>query len=353
MGKRALFLFTEVYSSFGGIQNASKQLMKVFAALDFDETALILNDDKAPAEDCPAEVSFYRRSKFRFVAAALRRARKTRADWIVLGHANFAPLVPLLKLVSRSKIAVVLHGIEVWTRRNLLVRIGLRMSDALTAPSRYTRDQFCATNGFAPERVDVVPWFTDTPEVAPHDGGGDGIIAVTRLSRGDVYKGVGELLRALALLQTRGLTVPATIVGDGELRPQYETEARDLGLVQVRFTGSVSDEALELLMRSSDMFVLPSTKEGFGIVYLEAMRFAKPVICTAVGGQVDIVEHGKTGIVVPPGDVTALSDAIATLWLDASKRQQFGSSGNARLRSVFSFGSIQTFWHDVLARRAA
>ena len=149
------------------------------------------------------------------------------------------------------------------------------------------------------------------------------------------YKGADVLLEALT-----GIDAVAFFVGDGPQRAALAAKADSLGLSnRVRFLGEVSGEQLSALYRACDLFVLPSLtrQEAFGVVQIEAMACAKPVISTDLGtGVAWVNQHGETGLVVPPGNASALHDAIAQLLADAPKRLAFGRAGAERARSVFN-----------------
>ena len=149
------------------------------------------------------------------------------------------------------------------------------------------------------------------------------------------YKGVDVLLRALP-----DLTARAVIVGEGPLRGELEVLARDLGIAdRVRFAGNASGDELTALYHACDLFALPSvTKaEAFGMVQLEAMSCRKPVICTDLPSGVPWVnEHGVTGLVVPPRDVSAFAAALQSLLEDPQLRKTMGENGRARVLREFS-----------------
>ena len=144
------------------------------------------------------------------------------------------------------------------------------------------------------------------------------------------YKGVDVLLRAVD-----GLDAITLLVGDGPLRATLEHQARELRLSRVRFLGQVSDRALTALYHAADVFVLPSVTraEAFGVVQLEAMACGVPVVSTDLPSGVPWVnQHGKTGLVVPPGDVDALRQALQTLLTDRRRRKALGEYARERER---------------------
>jgi glycosyltransferase involved in cell wall biosynthesis len=103
------------------------------------------------------------------------------------------------------------------------------------------------------------------------------------------------------------------------------------------FHQDISDDELAGYYKRCALFVLPSGQEGFGIVFLEAMRFAKPCIGGNVGGTPEVVEDGQTGLLVPFGDVDALERALDRLLADSALRKQMGIAGRRRLLTQFVF----------------
>src|SRR6266567_2967760 len=132
-------------------------------------------------------------------------------------------------------------------------------------------------------------------------------------------KGVSHLVDAVSLLRS-GVDVRLVIVGDGPERARIEARVREQGLDgRVAVRGRVSDAELQAAYAAADVFVLPAVMdrrgdtEGLGVVLLEAMNHRVPVIASAIGGITDIVEDGVSGLLVPPGDGTALAAALARL----------------------------------------
>jgi glycosyltransferase involved in cell wall biosynthesis len=143
------------------------------------------------------------------------------------------------------------------------------------------------------------------------------LLSVTRLDENDRYKGIVTVLEALAMVEDPSLHY--VVAGSGNDREFLERIARRLQLAdRVHFIGGVTDGQLAELYRSCAAFVLPSGKEGFGIVFLEAMYFEAPVIAAAEKGAVDVVQHDSTGLLVPYGDTVALKAAIERVLVDTA-----------------------------------
>jgi len=150
------------------------------------------------------------------------------------------------------------------------------------------------------------------------------------------YKGVDVLLNAFSTVTGAELV----IVGDGPLEAQLKSQAKQLKIENnVRFAHGVKDDELPRYYAKCDVFVLPSVmkSEAFGLVQLEAMAFGKPVINTSLPGGVPYVSiNARTGLTVPPSDVSALVNAMQKLVNDPTLRKQYGKAAHKRVRDAFS-----------------
>ena len=220
-----------------------------------------------------------------------------------------------------------------------------RWADRLMAPlttvticvSERERSAGLAAGTCRAERTVVIPTAVDTAATEParRDGRPPRIVAVGRLA---APKDPVTLVRALAAVH--GAPFSAQIVGDGPERPAVEREIRGAGLEHaVELTGERHD-VLRLLV-DADVFVLSSRSEGAPISILEAMAAGLPVVASNVGGVAEIVEDGTTGVLVPPGEPTALAAAIAPLLVDATLRVRLGDAGRTRVRERFDVVQLQ------------
>ncbi len=164
-------------------------------------------------------------------------------------------------------------------------------------------------------------------------------------------KGHTFLLSALARLRQTYADVHLLIVGDGALRPALISQVAEEGLATaVTFTGTRAD--MPDILAALDIVVLPSLWEGLPNVVLEAMAAAKPVVATAVGGTPEVVVDGITGLLVPPGDVAALAEALAALLADPARAKTMGAAGRQHVESHFTLAQTvkaienvyQTLW---------
>lgn len=179
------------------------------------------------------------------------------------------------------------------------------------------------------------------------------VLFVGGLDTPHYFKGVDVLLRAVALLDNPD--VKLLVVGDGDLRPAYERQAAALNLqAQVRFCGRVSDEMLPLHYALCDIHVLPSTTmgEAFGVVLLEAMASARPVIASALPGVRSVVDDGQNGYLARPGDAGELAAKLRLLLDDPDGRRAMGQCGRMKAETRYAWGQIarqlETIYMEVL-----
>jgi glycosyltransferase involved in cell wall biosynthesis len=189
------------------------------------------------------------------------------------------------------------------------------------------------TEGFDEETFEIVHYgIASTGDATPYRGREPRMLCIGRLIP---IKGHLVLLRALAQARARVPGVTLDVAGRGPLEPALKAYARELGVEDaVRFLGFVSP--IQQAVEASAIVVVPSLGEGFGMVALEAMERARPVIASSVGGLPEIVADGESGLVVPPSDAEALADAIVTLAGDLPRAAAMGEVGRVRALTQFT-----------------
>lgn len=167
------------------------------------------------------------------------------------------------------------------------------------------------------------------------------VLFVGALDRPHYFKGVDVLLRAFSRIPDAQLKL--VVVGDGDLRPQYMRLATELGIApRVIFQGRVSDEDLPGHYAMSDLVVLPSVTmgEAFGIVLLEAMACATPVIASNLPGVRSVVEDGVNGVLVEPNDPADLAQKIQAMLDDPALMRQMGQAGLSKVKTTYAWDAI-------------
>jgi glycosyltransferase involved in cell wall biosynthesis len=257
---------------------------------------------------------------------------------VVAMHLHLAPLA--LPLVKRgARLAVFLHGIEAWIPLSGLRTRALEHPALLLANSHHTINRFKKANPVFADAV-IQTCLLGVPEsestaTQPTIAGPYALI-VGRLSSQERYKGHDVLLQLWRETTKVYPTARLIIAGDGDDRVRLENEAKGLGLTDaVSFLGRVTDEQLESLYRDCSFFVMPSSEEGFGLVFLEAMRAGKACLATK-GAAEEVIEDGVTGVIVPAHDRKALLTAITAFFRDPEMLTRMGRAGCERYRTHFT-----------------
>lgn len=320
-----LALVTDGFGGHGGIARYNRDLLTALSACSTVSRVIALpRHAAAPPGTMPAKVRQAApvESRAAYIAAAIRAARQHGPfDTILCGHLYMAPLAAMLASAWRRPLWLQVHGIEAWDRPGALVRKATARAGMVTSVSRYTRRRFLGWADVAPEIVRVLPntfdaSFTPGKRSAHLERqlGVEGrrvLLTVSRLDERESYKGIDRVLRALPRVLARYPDAVYVVAGEGSDRPRLHAMAVTIGVADhVRFTGHVPPDALADHYRLADAFVMPSTGEGFGIVFLEAAAAGLPVIGGHLDGSTDALADGAIGTLVDPRDDTAIADAL-------------------------------------------
>ena len=215
-------------------------------------------------------------------------------------------------------------------RADVIVALSEREADLLAARLRTPRDRFVVI----PNGLDLDAYGAGEPRAT------SARIELLSVGQLQAYKGHEHLLAAVARLAPTFPTLRLTLVShDHTLRPELERRCRDLGIDdRVTFDGPLATADLIERYRACDVYVQPSLAEAFPVTVLEAMACGRPVVATDVGGVAEQV--GDTGLVVPPGDVVALADAIGQLARSVDRRRELGSLALERSRRLYDGRAI-------------
>ncbi|HUN78658.1 MAG TPA: glycosyltransferase family 4 protein [Solirubrobacteraceae bacterium] len=270
-------------------------------------------------------------------AAALREALAFRPHATLSAHIVASPAAALAARAVGSRTVQYFYAKEI-PRRRRLAAFAARRAQACIAISSYS-ERLVAETGAGEADVRLIPPGVDLPEdPSPRPAGRPTFLTISRLE--DRYKGHDVLLEALPAVRARVPDAQWVVIGDGPLRPELQARARAQGVADaVRFLGAVDDGERDDWLRRADLLAMPSrlpgeglAGEGFGIVYLEASAYGKPVVAGNVGGAVDAVADGESGLLVDPTDARAVADAISMLLLDRALAQRLGGAGAERAR---------------------
>lgn len=322
---------------------------------------LIATDNEADLRNADLElpnleIETFAHNRIAFLRRFSRLALTQRFDLALVGHVNYASMGWALKKTdSRVRYGVMLYGIEAWNRLPRFKRLALQQADFFISISEYTRDRAVAANGLNPERVYVLPnaleWgdlMTTEPTVSVPASGAR-LLSVCRLDNKERYKGVDKVIEALPAVAKLVPDIEYVVVGGGSDLERHKVLAETLGVAnRVKFVGSLSHEDLQASYRDCDLFVMPSAGEGFGFVFLEAMRYGKAVVAAASGGAPEVVQDGVTGRLVEYGDEQQLTECLVDLCRDPSERRRLGHAGYQRLNEKFTFPQFKQKLTEIL-----
>ena len=319
---RTLLIAPEIFASEGGIARILRAYLKALCDLAPPGGAvrlLALNDSRIAsfdfrrsANDRLEEWFVCSRDKSRFVRAALRLSRG--CDRLVCGHVAQLPVAWLAKRLNpRLRYYLVAHGIEVWRPFNFTERLALRGAERILCVSDFTRRELLKNCPLPEGRAVVLhntldPWFEIAPG-RPLATCPPAILVVTRLSAADHYKGVESMIEAMPAILAAIPAAKLRIIGRGDDLPRLQSLRDKLNLTDaVEFLGFVDDPRLAQELRECRLFALPSKKEGFGLVFLEAMAHGRPCLGARAGGVPEVITPG-TGVLVDYGDVPGIATA--------------------------------------------
>ena len=292
-----------------------------------------------------------------FVLAAWLAALRDRPRLVLASHPHFLPaMLPLRRL--GIKVVCSAHGVETWSRIEGPRALPFAQADGLLPVSQFTAGHLLRQVGVRADRIEVVP-NTYTEGAFSPGGAADGlrqrhglqprqpvIFTLGRMASAEGYKGHEVVMQALLLLRERYPGLHYLIGGEGDDQPRLAAVASRLGLASfVRFAGRIRAEELADHYRLASVFAMPSTGEGFGIAFLEAMACGVPCVAGNADGSVDALDGGRLGFLVDPRDPSAVAAA-----LDAAL-----SRGDARpwLRSptLLQAEVKACFGNEIFARR--
>jgi glycosyltransferase involved in cell wall biosynthesis len=340
-----LLLAPELFATEGGIPRILRLYLKALCELSEPSgnvTVVALNDATFDSRDLRrysnarlADWAACDRSKIAFVKAARRMSAN--ADLIVCGHVAQLPVAWAMKKLRRKKIhyTLVAHGLEVWRRFNRLEIAALRGADRIWCVSEFTRRELLrnakiplTTTVVLPNALDP---HLDIKEISRAPVEYD-ILTISRLNHADSYKGVDHLIEALPAIRREIPAARLRVVGRGDDLPRLHEAVKRLQLGRaVEFLGFVNDTELKRELTACRLFALPSQKEGFGLVFLEAMAHGKPCLGAHDGGTPEVITP-ESGVLVNYGHVPALASAC----VDALRRAWDPQAIRARA-AVFSY----------------
>ena len=315
-----LALVTDAFGGRGGIAQYNRDFLGALAQAGLASITVLPRhtpDSAVPPQSIRQMPA--RPGRAAYSVAALRIALFQSVNVVFCGHLFMASLAAEVARLKGAKLILQTHGIEAWSRPSRMQRAALEQADLVLCVSRYTRAAVLSWAAIAPERALVVP-NTVREAFTPGDGstwrrtlgGGKQILlTVGRTDSRERYKGQDRVIAIISDLVAKGHDICYVVVGEGDDRSRLQALARNAGVSdRVRFLGAQELPSLIETYRAADLFVMPSTGEGFGVSFLEAMASGTTAIGLDVAGARDALADGELGTVVAE---TELSAAIARL----------------------------------------
>jgi phosphatidylinositol alpha-1,6-mannosyltransferase len=364
-------LFTNLFG-IGGVQEAGRLTAMALGEIASARGSLveILSLNDPPGEhtvpNCDFRITFvgFGGNKTRFVLSAIYKALQTprqRAPVILAAHPHLALLASWMHRANPDFQTIVMtHGIEVWTRLSPRRLHALQKARIVLAPSSYTAQKIADTQAIPASKIRRLPWplnprflhlcanVSELPLRRDFPRGRI-ILTVGRWAAAEGYKGTDALILAVARLRPTNPDLHLVALGGGDDLPRLRKIVAERQLVdQVHFLENLSQEEVAACYANADVFALPSTGEGFGLVFLEAMAFAKPVVGVAAGGTPDLVQDGINGLLIPPDEPELLAESLHRLLQDGSLRKRLGEYGAAMVRREYQFNAFRTALEQLL-----
>jgi phosphatidylinositol alpha-1,6-mannosyltransferase len=329
-----LLLFSGLDPKQGGVQVSGINVVPAFEGTVLrgivygaDPEATLENADSALIET----------RKPRLVARLLQR--RWTADVALVWHIGVLKLLPFLR-GFRGRTILFLHGIELWRSHGWLTRRLLRHVDLFLSNSDYTWKRFQEHAPFLVGRPHITtPLGVGEPLQGPSPlpGSRPSAVILGRIDKGEDYKGHRELITAWPDVLATLPDATLEIVGDGDLRPDLEVLAQKAGLAgSVRFHGRVSEEVKAKLIAGARCLAMPSRGEGFGLVYLEAMRIGRPCLVSNCDAGREVVNPPEAGLAVDPGSTAELVAAILRLLTSGDEWNRWSVAARRRYEDFFT-----------------
>jgi glycosyltransferase involved in cell wall biosynthesis len=246
----------------------------------------------------------------------------------MFSHINLAVVGLLIKLIHpQTKLLLQAHGIEVWGNQSFIKKLFLKNADFILAVSEFTRNKIIKKHEIEPSKCLIFPNSLDpyfniiaNPELKKSlkskyhiQNEHQVLITLTRLASSEKYKGYDKVIHALYQLHKKGKKFKYLILGKYDPL-EFERISQLINSLnlqnQVILCDFIEDHEISSYFELADVFIMPSQKEGFGIVFIEAMACGLPVIAGNLDGSVDALKNGTLGTLINPNDENAIINAI-------------------------------------------
>lgn len=374
--KNILFLTLRTFSATGGIEKVCRVAGKAMNDYTSDrhETLNVYSmyDEKQTNTEPyfpPYEFKGFSTNKFSFVLNAWQKGIKSRV--VVLSHINLLLPAYLIKLFSpKTKLILIAHGIEVWKPLSSLKQKMLQKADLILPVSHFTKEKMKTLFNLPEKNFNVLNNCLD-PFLPPPADESAGInyrkqynidtndivlMTLSRLSAKEKNKNYDKVLAAIKKLKLEFPYLKYLFVGkyDAEEKERLDILIDSLGIKgSVIFTGFVPDTEIAFFYNMADIYIMPSEKEGFGISFIEAMYYGKPVIAGNRDGTTDALLNGQLGTLIDPRSEQEIMDAIKLVICNKTSRlaSQYGQAFTVNrelLQKNFGYEIYKGKWGKIL-----
>jgi len=326
VNKKILFIASGLLNT-GGIEKYNQNLLKAILESGYSVKIISRNDIEDRFSNVPlisyGYIKYNLIKKIIFSLRILWEAFLYHPDIIICGHINFSPLCYMISRFINIKYIVLTHGIDVWHVDNKLKIEGLKEACLIATVSNFTKNKIIKQIPEVKNKIKLLPNTIDDsifyPKPKPiyllkrHSLKKENkiILTVARLKKTEKYKGYYKILDILPDIVREIPEIKYILVGSGNDLENIQKYIKEKNLEKmVILTGHVPDNKIADYYNLCDIFVMPSKKEGFGIVFLEALACGKPVIAGDKDGSVDAVLNGKLGTLVNPDNLEEIAKSI-------------------------------------------
>jgi phosphatidylinositol alpha-1,6-mannosyltransferase len=338
----------------GGVQNYTKTLVRSLEQFLGKENVCLLAVPAEPRLSPDGEFSLSPFVKARFLAGSVSKAISWRPELVICAHVGVAPVGRIIQRAMGAPYWVILYGIEVWGDIGAAKVRALCDAEKLVTISNFTFSAAKARHSLTNANVSLLPPSIDitaeqnpsAPVSSEPESGAPIVLTVGRLVASERYKGHDVMLDAWPAVLNRVPGAIYCIVGNGDDRPRLEARARELKVTDsVRFAGAVSNEELRDWYHRCRVFAMPARTdldpraprgEGFGIVFLEAMMYGKPVVGPREGAPGEFIHSGEHGLLVNPADAAEVANALVELLENEERASQMGRAARTWVIQEFS-----------------
>jgi phosphatidyl-myo-inositol dimannoside synthase len=340
---QVLFLALKVFSATGGIEKVCRIAGKALYEFSLENNVKVklmsMHDHAQQANDnpyFPAEIfEGYNAAKSKFILAAVNEGRRSKT--VILSHVNLLPAAWLIKKANpATKLILMAHGIEIWKKLSPVTRNMLLMCDEIVSVSNFTATCIKERHGVDAQKSSIINNCIDPFLEIPHRHNKNEdllkrygftssdkiLLTLTRLTLRDRYKGYDVVIRSLVSLKKRIPEIKYLLAGkyDSAEKRYLEDLIKECDLEQtVVLSGFVEEDELPDIFSLADIYVMPSMKEGFGIVFVEAMYYGVPVIAGNADGSADALLNGELGLLIKPELPELVSAAVEKMFADIEK----------------------------------